>query len=111
MYYIRVAGQTYGPYPFQQLQGFVREGRITPQSEVSSDGQIWVAASTIPGLFGAQPTAPVSPGFPQQGQQVNPYATPQSYDRQMSVDPSIDPNRPFFTCYTDVWHKATQSNG
>ncbi|MDD3588168.1 MAG: DUF4339 domain-containing protein, partial [Thermoguttaceae bacterium] len=61
MYYIRVAGKVYGPYPLQQLQDFVSQGRITPQSEVSNDGPTWFSGNAIPGLFQAQPGGPISP--------------------------------------------------
>ncbi len=111
MYYIRVAGKVYGPYPLQQLQDFVSQGRITPQSEVSNDGQTWFAGNAIPGLFQAQPGAPISPELSQQAATANPYATPQSYDQHMTADPSIDPNRSFFGCYKDVWHKSNIGSG
>jgi hypothetical protein len=35
---VTVAGQAYGPYPFEQMQSFISEGRIVPQSLVAEPG-------------------------------------------------------------------------
>jgi hypothetical protein len=45
--------QRYGPYDLAKLRCYVADGRLTPQSLVCQRGMSeWVAASTIPGLFG-----------------------------------------------------------
>jgi hypothetical protein len=45
--------QRYGPYDLAKLRSYVADGRLTPKSLVCQRGMSeWVAASTIPGLFG-----------------------------------------------------------
>ena len=45
--------QRYGPYDLAKLRSYVADGRLTPKSLVCQRGMPeWVAASTIPGLFG-----------------------------------------------------------
>lgn len=113
MYYIRVSGQVYGPYPQEQLKSFVSQGRLVPHSEVSVDGQTWVTASTIPGLFAPEQPGQNYPGYSQPEQQAyaNPYVTPETYDSPMAVDPLYDPNRSFTGCYIDVWRKFSCHTG
>ena len=36
-WFVRVSGQTYGPYTDAMMRRFTREGRIQPQSEISAD--------------------------------------------------------------------------
>jgi hypothetical protein len=36
-WYVRVSGQSYGPYTDELMRRFVNEGRITPASEISAD--------------------------------------------------------------------------
>ena len=51
MFYVRLDGITYGPYTEETLRGYIAEGRIIPESELSLDGENWHQAGEIPGLF------------------------------------------------------------
>lgn len=64
-------GKEYGPVTMEQLQAWIREGRVPPQQQIKrSDMSHWAAAeafSELQALFGSstpQPTAP-SPARPQ----------------------------------------------
>jgi hypothetical protein len=37
---INVSGQVYGPYPWEQMRGFVHEGRLSPGSLIAREGSI-----------------------------------------------------------------------
>ena len=52
-WWVQVRGQAYGPYSFEQLSGFVSEGRVRPATLVSDqkDGA-WVEARKVIGLMG-----------------------------------------------------------
>jgi len=55
-------GQKYGPITLEQLQAWVREGRVTAATQVwRSDTSAWVPASQYPelGLTGAPPAAAI----------------------------------------------------
>lgn len=48
-WYVQVAGQSYGPYRAAQMQAYVREGRVAPQSLISpSDTQSFAQAQNFP---------------------------------------------------------------
>ena len=48
-WYVQVNGQAYGPYGSEQMQGFVTEGRVTPNSMISrSASQGYASASQFP---------------------------------------------------------------
>lgn len=51
MYYVRMNGIAYGPYTEETLRGYIAEGRIIPESEISLDGENWRSAGEVPGLF------------------------------------------------------------
>lgn len=51
-YYIRHRGRTTGPFPAGELPTLVRRGALGRAHQISRDGQTWVAASAVPGLFG-----------------------------------------------------------
>jgi hypothetical protein len=52
-------GQQLGPYSWEQLCQFAREGRIQPADQIWHVGwDNWSAASQVPGLFGIVRTAP-----------------------------------------------------
>lgn len=55
--YVRAGGQVYGPYSQQQFSSLVQSGRVTPQTEVSTDRVSWVPASTLQGGGGQKPAA------------------------------------------------------
>ena len=64
-WYIRIRGRVNGPFDLQQLRGLVDRGRLSRVNEVSTDGQSWETAGTLPGLFenrrrapGADPSVP-----------------------------------------------------
>jgi len=50
-YYVRLRGQTSGPYDLPTLQRQARHGLISRLHQVSSDGTSWRAASSVEGLF------------------------------------------------------------
>lgn len=62
MYYTRVEGIVYGPYTEQVLRGYIAEGRIIPESEISIDGENWYTAREFPGLFAALGDYPIGMG-------------------------------------------------
>lgn len=48
-WYVQVAGQSYGPYNAAQMQAYVREGRVAPQSLISpSETQSFAQAQSFP---------------------------------------------------------------
>jgi hypothetical protein len=49
--YIRIRGQSQGPYTREQLQVLIRRGVFGRMHEASPDGRTWSRASTIPELF------------------------------------------------------------
>lgn len=59
-FYIRIRGNTLGPYDEEKLQSLVRRGQLSRMHEISPDGVKWVLASTYPDLFtsaaGSAPT-------------------------------------------------------
>ncbi len=61
-WYVQINGQVYGPYSTVQMHGFVQEGRIIPQSQIStSPGQVFRPASD----YKAFNPALVKPQMPQ----------------------------------------------
>ncbi len=38
LWHIRTGGQDYGPYTFDQIRGFIREGRVQAQTEIAAAG-------------------------------------------------------------------------
>ncbi len=59
--YIRIRGSKQGPYTFEQLQAFAKQGRLSRLHEVSPDDVAWVRASTFPELFGNEPVVVDTP--------------------------------------------------
>jgi hypothetical protein len=43
-WFVSVDGKSYGPYSDEQVAAFVREGRVTQQTQVMRDGERWLAA-------------------------------------------------------------------
>jgi len=57
-------GKEYGPVPLEQLQKWIREGRVNAQTRVQAAGTIeWKALADIPELRASLPSGPV-PGAP-----------------------------------------------
>lgn len=54
--FVRTGGKVFGPYNQQQFASLVSSGRVTPQTEVSTDRMTWVPAATF--QSGAGSTAP-----------------------------------------------------
>lgn len=50
-FYIRVRGKTHGPYGTEQIQQFVRLGKISRFHEISEDGNTWKNASEYADFF------------------------------------------------------------
>lgn len=52
-WYCCIASQRYGPFPIEQLQQWVAEGRLQPDHHVCLVGQqAWTVARDVPQLFG-----------------------------------------------------------
>ena len=99
MYYLRVAGVVYGPYSDEQLRGYIAEGRVVPQSEISTDGQNWGTAGAIPGLFSSfPPMPPMSP-------------MPSAFGYPAVTGEAFDPNKTFFGYYKECWKKSMTMRG
>jgi len=54
-YFVNIDNTVYGPYDDAVFQDYIREGRITRQSAVSTDGVNWQPAGTMPGLLSTAP--------------------------------------------------------
>ena len=70
-WWVRAGNRAYGPYPSERLPGFVREGRLTPETSVANDASgPWWPAGRNPSLeevfAGAlsQPPPPAQPPHP-----------------------------------------------
>jgi uncharacterized membrane protein len=64
-WYCVVNGQQYGPIPLETLQGWAREGRLTPADNVWTQGMAqWAPAGTVPGLFAAGAVVTPAPAGP-----------------------------------------------
>lgn len=50
-YWVRIAGQTYGPKTLEAMQAAIRTGEVGRKHEVSTDGELWQAAEAYPELF------------------------------------------------------------
>lgn len=51
--YVRSGGQVFGPYSQQQFAALVSSGRVTPQTEVSTDRVTWMPAASLQAGAGA----------------------------------------------------------
>lgn len=50
-WWVRAGGRAYGPFPSERLPGFVREGRLTPETSVARDeAGPWLSAGRDPSL-------------------------------------------------------------
>lgn len=81
-YYIRLHGDTYGPYESDAMLGFIREGRVGANSEVSTDLVNWTYTGYVAELFPpAAPQAPTAPVADPYGMadSSNPYGTTDPY--------------------------------
>jgi len=65
-YYLHIEGQTYGPYPHDQLVGLVEDGQVSKASLIcEAGGESWVEAKTLLVEKPKQPTAvAVAPPIP-----------------------------------------------
>lgn len=76
-WWVQVRGRAYGPYTDAQMQSFVGEGRVKPQTLVSlsADGD-WKEARTVPGLIAQADrtfaAAPLPAGKPLEGKEKRP---------------------------------------
>jgi hypothetical protein len=103
---ISVAGQNYGPYTIVQMQSFVGEGRLAPQSLVARYGEtLFTSASDDPILSGffqpatpaASPApAPAAPFFTAGGNEE----TPSSFGR--SEEPAASGERSHYIIVADM---------
>lgn len=59
-YYVRIRGRVHGPIDRTKLDHLVARGQLSRIHEISTDGQNWQAASTMPELF-VQPVAAAQP--------------------------------------------------
>ena len=69
LWHIRTGGQDYGPYTFDQIRGFIREGRVQAQTEIAAAGSaMWTTVAALPifaALFApAAPRSTVRPTLP-----------------------------------------------
>lgn len=53
--YVRTGGKVFGPYTQPQLAALVSSGRVTPQTEVSTDRVTWVPAAALQAAPGPAP--------------------------------------------------------
>ena len=50
-WWVQVRGQAYGPYSFEQMRGFIQEGRVRPSTNVTDKIENgWTEARRVPGL-------------------------------------------------------------
>src|SRR5699024_3024992 len=50
-WHLRMEGETYGPYTGHQVREFIRDGRVTPETDaVRAGGDAWLPASDDPAL-------------------------------------------------------------
>lgn len=63
--FVRTGGKVFGPYSPQQLAALVASGRVTPQTEVSSDRVNWVPAAALQSAAG--PTTAAREAGPHRG--------------------------------------------
>lgn len=45
--FVRTGGKVFGPYTQQQFAALVSSGRVTPQTEVSTDRVTWIPAASL----------------------------------------------------------------
>jgi hypothetical protein len=51
-YFVRhETGQVYGPYDEPSIRAWITEGRILPETELSTDGRTWTPGARFPGLL------------------------------------------------------------
>lgn len=53
-YWVRIAGQTYGPKSLEAMQAAIRAGEVGRKHEVSVDNETWQSAEAYPELFASQ---------------------------------------------------------
>jgi hypothetical protein len=62
MYHVGRNGQQNGPFSVEELRVMVARGELAPTDLVWKDGMAgWEPASTIPGLFGPEPSVTLAP--------------------------------------------------
>ena len=57
--FIYRSGKTFGPYSIDQLNGYLREGKVLRSDLACHDGKDWIKLSDVPGIFNPA-TKPVS---------------------------------------------------
>ena len=57
--FIYRSGKTFGPYSIDQLNGYLREGKVLRSDLACHDGKEWIKLSDVPGIFNPA-TKPVS---------------------------------------------------
>ncbi|MDJ0974218.1 MAG: rhomboid family intramembrane serine protease [Planctomycetota bacterium] len=50
-YFIRQGANVQGPFPMARLRAWSRKLKLKPEMEVSPDGETWIKAREVPGLF------------------------------------------------------------
>lgn len=104
-YYVRMAGNVFGPYSNAQMRRFIQTGKINRASEVSVTGENWQCASNFSRLFTDIPivTPTTEPDF------ANPYVTPAMAEQQFHVAGS----RPLtlWGCYWNGWYRSLSISG
>ena len=59
-YYVKARGRVAGPFPVERLKEMAQQGQLSRIHNLSTDGQQWVKASSVPELFQANPAAAVA---------------------------------------------------
>ena len=69
--WIKQGGERLGPFSDAELRQMAREARLRPDSLLSLDGQKWLRASHVPGLFPPAKGRDTPPPLPRQGPQLS----------------------------------------
>lgn len=90
-WFLQRDGNTYGPYPREQLLEYAREGRITEKDLVKFENMDqFVKAGEVPGLFSdAPPAAPPFPEAPSPPQAAQAPAPPPAAPEPRAAAPAV----------------------
>src|SRR5215470_7000063 len=94
-WYVAKDGETFGPFPFEVMIKGIRDGELTPQDLVWSQGAPdWQPASSVPGLFSppplSTPPAPLTASQPNDASQRG--TEPRNPPAKADVGSSINEN-------------------
>jgi TM2 domain-containing membrane protein YozV len=64
-WYLLRGGQTYGPYPEEQIRDWVRAGQIAPDEKLNREGDAnWLSLDMIPDFAADKPAPGAAPAYP-----------------------------------------------